>query len=101
MLPTRAWELLLGSLLAFIEWTPKSQKGKCLCFLVGLILLIYSIFFFENKIFPGFWAIFPYIGTFLYIAGETNLQSSFIKLFTENKIFVFIGVVSYSFLVLL
>ncbi len=101
MLPTRAWELLMGSLLAYTKWTPKTQKGKSFCILIGLFLIAYSIIFFGENSFPGFWALFPCVGAFLYIAGCTNYiyiyRKSLCYYILNNKLLIFIGVISYSF----
>ena len=96
MLPTRAWELLCGGILAYTNWTPQSQKNKIACFLAGLAFMFYAVFSYTDNIYPGFYALFPCLGAVLYIAGGTNLQSRFADLLTKNKILVFIGVISYS-----
>lgn len=96
MLPTRAWELLIGAILAYTGWTPKEQKQKVLCFYAGLILMFWAICFYSDEIYPGFYALFPCVGAFLYIAGATGLQSTFADCIIKNKILVFIGVISYS-----
>ena len=96
MLPTRAWELLCGGILAYTNWTPQSQKNKIACFLAGLAFMFYAVFSYTDNIYPGFYALFPCLGAVLYIAGGTNLQSRFADLLTKNKVLVFIGVISYS-----
>ena len=100
MLPTRAWELLLGSLLAYTNWTPSTQKGKSLCILLGLAIMLASITCYQTVLFPGFWALPPCLGAVLYIAGGTNYtftnRKNVIHLLTNNKLLVFIGVISYS-----
>ena len=96
MLPTRAWELLMGSILAYTNWTPKSQKNKLLCRVIGLILITYPIIFYGNILFPGIWALPPCLGACLYIAGGKNAQKSILNHITHNKLLVFIGLISYS-----
>ncbi len=96
MLPTRAWELLMGSILAYTNWTPKTQKNKLLCRVIGLILIGYSIFFYKNILFPSIWALPPCLGACLYIAGGQHAQKSILNCITHNKLFVFIGLISYS-----
>ncbi len=96
MLPTRAWELLMGSILAYTNWTPETQKNKLLCRVMGLILIGYSIFFYKNILFPGIWALPPCLGACLYIAGGKNAQKSILNCITHNKLLVFIGLISYS-----
>ena len=96
MLPTRAWELLIGAILAYSGWTPKEQKQKVFCFCLGVFLMFWAIFSYSDEIYPGFYALFPCVGAFLYIAGATGLRSSFADYIIKNKILVFIGVISYS-----
>lgn len=100
MLPSRAWELLMGSLLAYTQWTPKTQKNKAFCILFGLFLMLISIVFYGNNPYPGLWALIPCFGAVLYISGNTNYsftnKFNLIHLLTNNKPLVFIGVISYS-----
>ena len=100
MLPTRAWELLMGSILAYTNWTPKSQKNKLLCRVIGLILISYPIIFYGNILFPGIWALPPCLGACLYIAGGTQYiyiyRRSLLNTMLYNKLFIFIGLISYS-----
>ncbi len=97
MLPTRAWELLMGSLLAYTNWTPKNQKAKFLCTLIGLALMLGTICFYGKINFPALWAFPPCLGACLYIAGGTKSEKNILQFITENTILIFIGVVSYSF----
>ena len=97
MLPTRAWELLLGSVLAYTAWTPKSQRGKFICTLIGFTLILTPVFLYDNTIlFPGFWALPSCIGACLYIAGGTDAKHSLLHYITYNKVLLFIGLISYS-----
>jgi peptidoglycan/LPS O-acetylase OafA/YrhL len=80
LLPTRFWELLVGSLLAFLE-RDFSVKGKidasgavavfranCLSFL-GAMLVAYSVVYFDEKTpFPGLSAVIPTLGAAFIIA---------------------------------
>lgn len=97
MLPTRAWELLLGSVLAYTAWTPQTQRGKFFCTLSGFVLIVLPVLFYDTTIaFPGFWALPPCLGACLYIAGGTDAQKSLLTYITYNKLLVFIGLISYS-----
>ncbi len=99
LLPTRCWELLLGSFAAFYLYKSESinlKKG-----LVetggwfGLVLIIFAVFTYnESTPFPGFYALIPTLGTLLIILlanGETTIGK-----FIGNKLFVFVGLISYS-----
>ncbi|RPE26544.1 peptidoglycan/LPS O-acetylase OafA/YrhL [Acinetobacter sp. BIGb0102] len=95
LLPTRAWEMILGGL-AFLyplklEERKKIISGKTLELLgVSLIVLSY-IFISEHNLWPGYLALFPTIGTWLII--QAQRQNSLI---TNNIIFQKIGLWSYS-----
>ena len=95
--PNRAWELLLGSILAAtfikpIQNNTLSNAGS----IVGIVLILFSIFTFSNDtIFPGSAAILPTLGTVLIIffgANEGNLVSRALS-WNPN---VFVGKISYS-----
>ncbi|WP_213991146.1 acyltransferase family protein [Sodalis sp. dw_96] len=97
ILPTRAWELGCGAILAMLLKEDKiritSLKIRDIFFVSGFIFLIISFLFLTEKIpFPGFIALMPVIGSLFIIMGNGKI-SDFIL---GNKIMVFFGVVSYS-----
>lgn len=95
--PPRAWELLVGGLLALDVFPDiKSKNTGNFISVAGLALIIYSIVFFTDKtIFPGHMALFPVLGSGLLIyAGKCgeHIVGSILK----NRFFVFTGLLSYS-----
>lgn len=69
LLPTRAWELMLGAILAIGVLKPINTKfaREALSFF-GFLLIVISIFFYDkNTLFPGYAALLPCLGTFLII----------------------------------
>ncbi|KOC87452.1 hypothetical protein NG42_20435 [Winslowiella iniecta] len=95
LLPTRAWELIAGSLLA-LNIFPKIEKGyiKESISLIGLICILYSVFSFgSGTVFPGYAAALPVFGSMCIIyAAERTLTGKLLSL----KPVVFIGLISYS-----
>ena len=94
---SRAWELLSGSLIAFLK--PHSQtmkkREKESAGIAGLLLIFYSILFFDNKTpFPSLYALIPVMGAVAIIAFTD--ADTYIGRFLGNKIFVGIGLISYS-----
>src|SRR5210317_2228868 len=72
VMPTRGWELLAGSILAYFEITKgKRSENKLLNLIfpsVGIILIGHSILFFNDGIFhPSFYTLSPIIGVCLMI----------------------------------
>ncbi len=66
LLPTRAWELMIGSLAAlavrqgWVRFTPDVEEGLGI---TGVILIAYAVKFFdETSPFPGFPALVPTLG---------------------------------------
>ena len=97
MLPFRAFELLIGSLIALPFFNVKKDRSYYVsAFVVGVGLLIYSIFFYSNKTsFPGLSALLPCLGAaFVIFSGQRN--SGFPGLILSAKPLVFIGKISYS-----
>ncbi len=98
LLPTRGWELLLGVFATFyLRTNPKMPSKFLQNFLgsFGLFLIAFSVVVFDKTIpFPGLHALVPTIGTLLIIlfAREKNSISKFLS----NKLFVGIGLISYS-----
>jgi peptidoglycan/LPS O-acetylase OafA/YrhL len=101
LLPTRAWELLMGSALAL--WA-RGRSGDVasgrfwfseLGGLLGLLLLGYSIFFFDKETpFPGVYTLVPTIGAVLIIA--CSHSGSWVGRLLSVRFLVFLGLLSYS-----
>ena len=99
VLPTRVWELLVGSILAHFEITlGHRSKNKTLNLIlpcIGLSLIGHSILFFNDKMFhPSFYTLSPIIGVFLII--WFSYKDELITKILSTKLFVGIGLISYS-----
>jgi peptidoglycan/LPS O-acetylase OafA/YrhL len=99
VLPTRVWELLAGSLLAYFEITlGHRSKNKTLNLIlpsIGLILIGHSILFFYDKMFhPSFYTLSPIIGVCLII--WFSYKDELITKILSTKLLVGIGLISYS-----
>ncbi len=100
LLPTRFWELLIGSFVAIqgfyfkINSNDKPPYNQSLE-IFGFILIIYSVLFFDNETsFPGYAALVPTVGAALIIHNATS--NSLVGSILSNKILVGIGLISYS-----
>ena len=99
VLPTRGWELLAGSILAYFEikqgYRSKNKILNSIFPSIGLLLIGHSILFFNDKIFhPSFYTLSPIIGVCLIIwfSNKDELITKILSL----KLFVGIGLISYS-----
>lgn len=97
-LPTRAWELALGGLLVFIPDGKISNIGREAAAWLGLGLIGYSVFFYDDQtLFPGWAALLPCLGTALLIFTGSPGQSTILsRRLLSNPILVGIGLLSYS-----
>lgn len=92
--PTRAWELFVGSIAAFIVQKQGVQKNNIIA-LFGLLLIVLSIFLYnENIPFPSLYALAPVLGAMLLVlyASEDTVVAKLLS----SKILVGLGLVSYS-----
>lgn len=92
--PSRVWELLFGSMVAIYISDKGIIKNNFLS-LMGLSLIIFSIFFFnENTRFPSFLALIPVIGTCMVImfSHQETLTAKILSSFIPVQI----GLISYS-----
>ena len=105
VLPTRGWELLAGSILAYFEITSgrrsEHKTFNLILPLVGLILIGHSILFFNDRMFhPSFYTLSPIIGVCLIIwfsgGGMAVDGSDLVTKILSTKLFVGIGLISYS-----
>ena len=99
LLPTRSWELLAGSILAYFEITNgHSNKNKTLKLIlpsIGLLLIGHSILFFNDKMLsPSFYTLSPIIGVCLIIWFSS--KEEILTKILSTKLFVGIGLISYS-----
>ena len=97
LLPTRAWELLLGAFLAIqLSRQLMSSWKYDLIGWLGLAAIAVSIFGYERETrFPGLAAVLPCGGTALILWTNENKLSSVGKLLAWRP-FVFVGLISYS-----
>ena len=92
--PSRVWELLSGSLAAFLVHK-HGVKGNEIFSIVGLSAIVFSIFAFDDSIpFPGFYALVPVLGTVLLILYADT--STIVAKLLSMKYFVSVGLISYS-----
>jgi peptidoglycan/LPS O-acetylase OafA/YrhL len=96
LLPTRAWELLLGSLLILTPPPPLSNRFSQIGAIAGLAMIAYSIFFFnETTPFPGLNALYPCLGAALLIYCNTE-QATLAGAVLSVRQMVQVGRISYS-----
>ncbi len=96
---TRFWQLISGSILAYLElakgYRSRSLYSNELLPIFGLILIFYSFFFYNDKIFhPSIVTSIPIIGVCL-IIWFSNEKGILTKILS-SKIFVGTGLISYS-----
>ncbi|MEZ5878521.1 MAG: acyltransferase [Tepidamorphaceae bacterium] len=92
--PTRAWELMAGSIAAFIVQKNGVQKENALA-LIGLLAIIFAIFVYDKDTpFPSVYSLVPVIGVVLIIiyADEDTITT---KILSINPL-VSVGLISYS-----
>ena len=97
MLPTRAWELAIGGIIAVSTMEARMaavrQEIKHLMSLVGLGLILFGFFWLStSKPFPSWNALWPCLGSFLLIlAGREAVVNRILAL----KPVVYVGMISY------
>ena len=94
LLPTRAWELLLGAMLVFMP-EPKKAVAR-FGGPAGLIMILASVFLYTvNTPFPGIAAALPCAGAALVIWSGSAMQTWAHRVLCWRPM-VFIGLISYS-----
>lgn len=105
LLPTRIWELVLGSIVAL---TPnlivhRSQRLRELICVAGLLAILIPCFVYTKAtVFPGPAALFPCFGAALFIwgsvSGSKSVENSelLFKKLMSGRVLVFFGLISYS-----
>jgi len=97
ILPTRAWEFLIGSIIFLLE-TKKTliKKNVSSIFIfIGFFFIFISIFYFDDKMYlPSILSLIPVLGTSFIIFFKYD-DNYFIKIL-KSKISTYIGKISYS-----
>jgi len=92
--PTRAWELLAGSICAFLAHG-KPRKSSNLLSASGLAMIVFSVFVYgDGTPFPSVYALMPVAGTALILLFAT--QGTLVARLLSMAPFAGIGVISYS-----
>ena len=98
LLPTRLFEILMGSLITFIpvkNITKQSFTLKQILSILGFILVSYSVLFFTNQTpLPGFLTLIPITGTSLIILFAN--KGTIINQILSTRLMVQLGLISYS-----
>jgi peptidoglycan/LPS O-acetylase OafA/YrhL len=97
LIPTRAWELLIGSVIALdLVKSPRSRPVAEAVAVAGLALIVCSIAFLDERItFPGFWALLPTFGTGAFIVATRHVDTYAGRAMSWRPL-VAIGLISYS-----
>lgn len=98
LLPTRAWELLIGAIAAFYLQRREIRlphSAHQIGSLLGLALILYAISVYDEATpFPGFHALAPTVGTVLIILFA--VPGTWVSQLLSAKVFVGLGLISYS-----
>lgn len=93
LLPFRAWEFMLGSLLVLYQRRIKHPHWQHFSSLFGSFLILSCIMLFNERMnYPGFWAVLPTLGVALIILTPGYLVSKFL----EIRPLQYLGNISYS-----
>ena len=91
-LPTRAWELSVGALIALL---PALRRQNPFLAILGVIaLLISALWFDERTAFPGFYALLPVLGTAALLS-SIGAWPKPLKWLATNRISIWLGKISY------
>ena len=92
--PTRAWELLLGSVTAFIV-QKRGVRTNNLLASIGITAIIFAVFSYDKTIpFPSVFALVPVLGAVLIILYAK--QGTYVANLLSTKHLVGVGLISYS-----
>ena len=101
MLPTRGWELLVGSFISLFLFqkyhsnVPPKFKYSNILSIVGSIMVLFSIFYIDSTTrFPSAITLVPVLGTGLLIV--FTVSGTFLYSVLTNRTVVFFGLLSYS-----
>lgn len=104
LLPTRLWEILIGSFVSFFLFYESRWRSYYLSLpsfvyqllsLLGMTLILVSIIYFDDRTpFPSFYTLIPTVGTSLVVLFAS--EKTFVHKILSFKYLVGIGLISYS-----
>ncbi|WP_417539673.1 acyltransferase family protein [Marinobacter sp.] len=95
LLHTRAWELLVGGLVAIKTNNYTNEDGNEIFSLVGVLAILLAIFFFDAHVpFPSLYTLLPIIGALLIIIYAR--QGTAVQRILSFAPIVYVGLISYS-----
>jgi peptidoglycan/LPS O-acetylase OafA/YrhL len=94
LFPSRAWEILIGSLCAWAQWRGGARRHGGLAWL-GIAMILAAVFVFdETTPFPSLLALLPVLGTALVVRYAT--EGTGVARMLSLRVIVGIGLISYS-----
>jgi peptidoglycan/LPS O-acetylase OafA/YrhL len=96
LLPTRGWEILIGSIAAYIF---REQNGRLIILnavsIIGMALIISSIFLIDKHTpFPGVSALMPTVGAVFVLLYAQD--GTYVQRLLSSRLIVGVGLISYS-----
>ena len=97
LLPTRAWELLLGAFILFLVSKFEGRRVLNEVFgLLGMALIVVAVVTYRDDFeFPGYFALLPTFGGALLILSGSNAPTSMYRILSLRPV-VYVGNISYS-----
>jgi len=94
-LPTRAWELMAGALVALAP-LPRLRAAPALGWLGLAAIVASSVLFSAETVYPGWLALVPVVGAMLVIAFGAQASRGAVGRVLSIRPLVFVGAISYS-----
>ncbi|MFS8038006.1 acyltransferase family protein [Xanthobacter sp. AM11] len=97
LLTSRAWELLVGALVALIAWPRMAAKPAAWIAVAGAAAVVAPVFLYnQDSPFPGIWAAPPVLGTAALIHAGAFAPEGIVSRLLSLKPMVYVGRISYS-----
>jgi len=99
---TRAWELLLGGMVAFVKFSyglqwPKNNVVNGVIYDAGFILIVASFYVYDQYVpVPSYYTLLPLSGVALILLSNTPSAGGVARYVLTSKVVVFLGLISYS-----
>lgn len=95
-LPARAWEFLIGALLATGFVAVRKKYLAEVLSIIGVVAIVYAVYTFDSTtVFPGFAVLLPVLGSALIILANTHVVTAVGSLLSF-PVLVWVGLISYS-----
>lgn len=94
-LPSRAWEMMIGSCIAVYKSSNLKHFNNRTIPIIGVLIIIISLFITKDEFYPNFYSLLPCVGAACILI-HSGIQNNFTTKILSSRVASTLGLMSYS-----